>query len=148
MPIRVTRTVTMTMPITITGIVTTIIALGYALIPNVSSVYWIFSTITTQVYLIVYLLMFVAAMRLRKNQPDHPRGYRVPALGLLCVVGLVASLAALVIGFVPPSQFGGGSVWSYIAIVGSGLVVLGLLIPWLFLKFRKPSWRTQGGEAR
>ncbi|NUP61338.1 MAG: amino acid permease [Nonomuraea sp.] len=130
------------------GIVTTIIALGYALIPNVSSVYWIFSTITTQVYLIVYLLMFVAAMRLRKNQPDHPRGYRVPALGLLCVVGLVASLAALVIGFVPPSQFGGGSVWSYIAIVGSGLVVLGLLIPWLFLKFRKPSWRTQGGEAR
>ncbi len=73
------------------GIVTTIIALMYALIPNVSNVYWIFSTITTQVYLIVYLLMFVAAMRLRKSQPDHPRGYRVPALGLLCTVGLLAS---------------------------------------------------------
>jgi amino acid transporter len=35
------------------GIVTTVIALGYAFIPNVSNVYWIFSTITTQVYLIV-----------------------------------------------------------------------------------------------
>ncbi|MFC9702372.1 APC family permease [Streptomyces sp. NPDC056943] len=124
------------------GIVTTIIALGYALIPNVSSAYWIFSVITTQVYLIVYLLMFAAAMRLRKNQPDHPRGYRAPALNVLCVTGLLASLAALCIGFVPSSQFGSGSVWAYIAIVGGGLVILGFLIPWAFLKFRKPSWKT------
>ncbi|MGW8355255.1 APC family permease [Streptomyces wedmorensis] len=124
------------------GVVTTIIALGYALIPNVSSVYWIFSVITTQVYLIVYLLMFAAAIRLRKTQPDHPRGYRAPALGVLCVVGLLASLAALCIGFVPSSQFGSGSVWSYVAIVGGGLVILGFVIPWAFLHFRKPSWRT------
>ncbi|MGW9447972.1 APC family permease [Streptomyces sp. NPDC055632] len=129
------------------GVVTSVIALLYALIPNVSSVYWIFSTITTQVYLIVYLLMFVAAMRLRKTQPDHPRGYRAPALGLLCSVGLLASLAALAIGFVPPSQFGGSSVWSYVLVIGGGLVVLGLLIPALFLKFRKPDWRTAAADG-
>ncbi|MFJ9633621.1 APC family permease [Streptomyces sp. NPDC101175] len=129
------------------GVVTTVIALGYALLPNVSSVYWIFSTITTQVYLIVYLLMFAAAMRLRRTQPDHPRGYRVPALHLLCTVGLLASVAALAIGFVPPSQFGGGSIWSYIGIIGGGLVILGLLIPWAFLKFRKPSWRTEAADV-
>ncbi|MET7753413.1 APC family permease [Streptomyces sp. NPDC005389] len=129
------------------GVVTTVIALGYALIPNVSSVYWIFSVITTQVYLIVYLLMFAAAIRLRKTQPDHPRGYRAPALGVLCVVGLLASLAALCIGFIPSSQFGSGSVWSYVAIVGGGLVILGLLIPWAFLRFRKPSWKTATATA-
>ncbi|GAA2314360.1 APC family permease [Streptomyces kunmingensis] len=123
------------------GVVTTVIALLYALIPNVSNVYWIFSTITTQVYLIVYLLMFVAALRLRRTQPDHPRGYRAPALGVLCTVGFAASVAALVIGFVPPSQFGGGNVLSYIGIIGGGLVILGLLIPLAFLKLRRPSWR-------
>lgn len=128
------------------GVVTTVIALMYALIPNVSNVYWIFSTITTQVYLIVYLLMFVAAMRLRKNQPDHPRGYRVPALNVLCVVGLLSSAAALAIGFVPPSQFGGGSVLVYVCIIGAGLVILGLLIPWAFLKFRKPGWQTEAAR--
>ncbi len=124
------------------GLVTTAIALLYALIPDVSSAYWIFSVITTQVYLIVYLLMFAAAMRLRKLQPDHPRGYRAPALNVLCVVGLVASVAAMGIGFVPSSQFGGGSVWVYVGIVGGGLLLLGLVIPWLFLKLRKPGWRT------
>jgi amino acid transporter len=123
------------------GVITTVIALGYALIPDVSSAYWIFSVITTQVYLIMYLLMFVAAVRLRRNDPDHPRGYRAPMLVGLCGVGLAASLAALLIGFIPPSQFGGGSGGVYFLIVGGGALGLGLLVPFLFYRFRKPSWK-------
>ncbi|MFD0331515.1 hypothetical protein ACFQZC_33615 [Streptacidiphilus monticola] len=60
---------------------------------------------------------------------------------MLCVVGFLASLAAFGIGFVPSSQFGGGSVWSYVGIVAGGTVLLGLLIPWLFLRLRKPGWQ-------
>jgi glutamate:GABA antiporter len=139
------------------GFVTTVIALLYAFIPSVSSAYWIFSVMTTQVYLIMYLLMFVAAVRLRRSQPDHERGYRAPALTLICVVGFVASAAALLIEFVPPTQTG-GSPLTYVAIVGSGALGLGLLIPYLLLRFRKPSWKlatdtdapvpqAQGGDA-
>src|SRR6478735_5666176 len=91
------------------GLVTTAIALLYAFIPDVSSSYWILSVITTQVYLVMYLLLFVAAVRLRRNKPDHPRGYRAPALTLLCTVGFLASVAAMIIGFVPPAQFSSGS---------------------------------------
>jgi glutamate:GABA antiporter len=128
------------------GVVTTVIALAYAFIPNVSSAYWIFSVITTQVYLIVYLLMFVAAVRLRRNQPDHPRGYRAPVLLLLCGVGFVASLAALAIGFVPSSQFGGGNTIMYVAIVAGGVIVVGLLVPLLFYRFRQPHWKTASAD--
>jgi amino acid transporter len=129
------------------GVLTTIIALLYGLVPNVSSGYWIFSVMTTQVYLIMYLLMFVAAVRLRRKEPDHPRGYRAPALVLLCVVGFIASIAALFIGFVPPSQFGGGGVGTYIAVVAGGVVIIGLLVPFLFYRFRKPSWQTAAADA-
>jgi amino acid transporter len=128
------------------GLVTTVIALLYAFIPDVSSTYWIFSVITTQVYLIMYLLMFVAAARLRRSQPDHPRGYRAPMLVSLCGIGFAASLAALLIGFVPPSQFESGNVWAYLAIVGGGALGLGLLVPYLFYKLRKPSWKTAESE--
>jgi glutamate:GABA antiporter len=128
------------------GLVTTVIALLYAFIPDVSSAYWIFSVITTQVYLIMYLLMFVAAARLRRSQPDHPRGYRAPMLVSLCGIGFAASLAALLIGFVPPSQFESGNVWTYLAIVGGGALGLGLLVPYLFYRFRKPSWKTAEPE--
>ena len=87
------------------GAVITLIALLYAFIPSVSHAYWIFVAMATQVYLIMYVLMFIAAIRLRRAQPDHPRGYRAPALGLLCVLGATSSVAALVIGFIPPAQF-------------------------------------------
>ncbi|MFC0196333.1 APC family permease [Microbacterium arthrosphaerae] len=129
------------------GVITSIIALGYALIPNVSSAYWIFSVITTQVYLIMYLLMFVAAVRLRRRQPDHPRGYRAPMLVALCGVGFAASLAALLVGFIPPSQFGDQSPWIYLVIVGGGALGLGLLVPFLFYRFRKPSWKQPAQAA-
>ena len=129
------------------GAVTTVIGLMYALIPNVSSAYWILSVMTTQVYLIVYLLMFVAAVRLRRTQPDVERGYRAPALVLLCVVGFMASAAAILIGFVPPSQFENGSPGAYVALILGGTVLLGLLPPWLFLKLRKPSWKSADAEA-
>jgi amino acid transporter len=123
------------------GVVTTVIALGYALIPSVSSAYWIFSVITTQVYLIMYLLMFVAAVRLRRNHPDHPRGYRAPILASLCGVGFTASLAALLVGFIPPSQFGESNPAVYVLIVAGGALGLGLLVPFLFYRMRKPAWK-------
>ena len=77
------------------GFVTTLIALLYAFIPNVSSAYWIFSVMTTQVYLVMYVLMFIAAMQLRRHQGDHTRGYKAPFLILLCIVGLLASVACI-----------------------------------------------------
>ncbi|MFD6398165.1 APC family permease [Nocardia sp. NPDC060249] len=123
------------------GVFTTFIALLYAFIPDVSSAYWILSVITTQVYLIMYVLMFAAAAKLRRDDPDHPRGYRAPALMALCALGAASSIAAFTIGFVPPSQFGAGSPWVYVLIVGGGLGIVGLLIPYLFYRNRRDSWK-------
>jgi len=123
------------------GVITTVIALLYAFIPDVSSAYWIFSVITTQVYLIMYLLLFVAAVRLRRKEPDHPRGFRAPMLVGLCGIGFAASLAALLVGFVPPSQFESGNAGLYVVFVAVGALGLGLLVPYLFYKLRKPSWK-------
>ena len=128
------------------GAVTTVIALLYALVPSVSSAYWILSVMTTQVYLIVYLLMFIAARNLRKRQPDVKRGYTAPMLTFLCVVGFLASAAAILIGFVPPSQFENGSSGAYVGLILAGTVLLGLLPPWLFLRLRKPSWKSTDPE--
>jgi len=123
------------------GVTTTIIGLAYALIPSVSSAYWIFSVMTTQVYLIMYVLMFVAAVRLRRDQPDHPRGYKAPALRTWSWIGGVASIAAILIGFVPPSQFGHTSPVLYGVLVLVGILLIGVLPPLLLYRLRKPSWK-------
>ena len=129
------------------AIVITVIALLYAFIPTVSRAYWIFAAMATQVYLVMYVLMFIAAMRLRRSQPDHPRGYRAPALGLLCMVGGVSSVVALVIGFVPPSQLGHTSPLVYAVLILAGILALGVLPPLLLDRLRKPGWKAAGTES-
>ena len=65
------------------GFVTTVIGLLYAFIPNVSSAYWIFSVMTTQVYLVMYVLMFIAAMSAAEaSSLSIARGFKAPALYL------------------------------------------------------------------
>src|SRR6516164_4616664 len=126
------------------GTVITLIALLYAFIPSVSHAYWIFAAMATQVYLIMYVLMFIAAMRLRRSQPDHPRGYRAPTLGLLCLLGAVSSVAALVIGLVPPSQLGQSSPLAYAVLILAGVVAIGIVPPLLRDRLRKPGWKAPG----
>ncbi|HEY6279611.1 MAG TPA: APC family permease [Streptosporangiaceae bacterium] len=130
--------------LTAQGAVITVIAMLYAFIPSVSHAYWIFAAMATQVYLIMYVLMFIAAMRLRRSQPDHARGYRAPALGLLCLLGAVSSVAALVIGFVPPSQFGHLNPLVYAGLILAGILAIGILPPLLMDRLRKPGWKATG----
>jgi glutamate:GABA antiporter len=128
--------------LTAQGVVITGIALLYAFIPSVSHAYWIFAVMATQVYMIMYVLMFIAAIRLRRSQPDHPRGYRAPALRLLCLVGVMSAAAALVIGFVPPSQFGHSDPVVYAVLILAGILLIGVLPPLLMDRFRRRQWET------
>ena len=132
------------------GIVITAIGLLYTLVPSVSSAYWVFAALATEVYLIMYVLMFVAAMRLRRDQPDHPRGYRAPALMTICTVGVLASLAACVVGLFPPSQLGHASIPLYVLALLAGALLVGVLPPVLLYRLRRPEWKTgaTGADAR
>jgi glutamate:GABA antiporter len=85
--------------------------------------------------------MFVAAFRLRRSQPDHTYGYKAPALGLLCLVGGVSSVAALVIGFIVPAQFGHLNPLTYAVLILAGILAVGILPPLLLDRLRKPGWK-------
>ena len=121
----------------------TLIALLYAFIPTISRAYWIFTAMATQVYLIMYLLMFIAAVRLRRTQPDHPRGYIAHSLGLLCLLGGASSITAFAIGFVPPSQLGHQSPLLYALLLLAGILAIGIVPPLLMDRLRRPGWKTQ-----
>jgi glutamate:GABA antiporter len=128
------------------GTVITVIAVLYAFIPSVSRAYWIFAAMATQVYLVMYVLMFIAAIRLRRSQPDHVRGYRAPAMGLLCLLGGVSSAAALAIGFIPPSQFGHSNPLVYAVLILAGILAIGIVPPLLLDRLRKPGWKATAGQ--
>jgi len=73
-------------------------------------------------------------------------GYRAPALALLCVLGTVSSVAALAIGFIPPSQFAHSNPFIYAALILAGILVIGIIPPLLMDRLRKPRWQATGSE--
>ena len=46
--------------------------------PTISNAFWVTTALTGQLYMIMYVLMFAAAIRLRYTQPDIERPYKVP----------------------------------------------------------------------
>lgn len=123
------------------GLIVTVLAVLFAILPSVQSVFWILTAMAVQLYLLMYMAMFLSAMRLRRTHPDVPRGFRTPAMPIVGSVGLVASVAAFFLGFVEPSgNADSTSQGVYILILLAGIVVLGIW-PFILCKLRKPEWK-------
>ena len=57
------------------------------------------------------------------------------------MLGTVSSVAALVIGFIPPAQFSHLNPLKYTLEILAGILVIGIVPPLLMDRLRKPSWQ-------
>lgn len=109
----------------------------YIFMPTVKSTYWLLTAMTAQIAMLVYMGLFASAWVLRLKAPQQPRPFRIPGgmlgMSMCCGVGFLTCAAAIVLGFVPPSQFGVGHVAVYDGILLTGIAVIALT-PWLFKK--------------
>ncbi len=129
------------------GTIVTILAAIFVIVPNVSSAFVALVDMAAALYLIMYLLMFAAAIRLRKTAPDVKRAYRVPAMWLVAGIGFLGCLAAFVLAFVPPQGFSAFPAGAYPWIVGAVIVVLGAP-PLIFYALRRPDWDRRSAAER
>ena len=132
------------------GCIVTLLALLFVVMPSVQSFYQILSQLTVLLYLIMYMLMFSAAIVLRYKMKDTPRPFRIGQgnglMWLLALLGFAGALLAFVLSFVPPAQIATGSktVWYSVLIIGCVVVVV---IPLIIYAMRKPSWRDAQAAA-
>ncbi|MEG1546988.1 MAG: amino acid permease, partial [Bacteroides sp.] len=128
----------------IQGFAVTLLSLLFVVMPSVQSFYQILSQLTVVLYLIMYMLMFSAAIYLRYNMKKAGRPFRIGARGnrlmwIVGGVGFVGSLLAFILSFIPPGQISTGNttVWFLVLIVGVLVVVAA---PFIIYALRKPSW--------
>lgn len=128
----------------IQGVVVTVIASLYLFMSDVSTVYFLISALAVSLYIIVYMIMYASAIRLRYTQPGLPRAFKIPGgtAGMWGVagVGFLAVAFAFVLSFVPPAQLPVGSPALYVALVAAGAIVF-TGAPLLVERFKKPSWK-------
>ncbi len=126
------------------GVIVTVLSLVYFVMADVSVAFFLLSAVTITLYLIMYMLMYAAAIRLRYTQPDLARSYRVPGgmTGMWCIagVGFAGVAFSFVVGFFPPTQLPVGSPALYVALVVAGTVVFTGL-PLLVSMLKQASWR-------
>jgi glutamate:GABA antiporter len=126
------------------AIIVTLMSVLFLFMPSVNSSYWILVAMASELYMIMYILMFLAAIRLRYTQPHQERHYRIPGghLGMWCVAGLgiLGAAFAIIVGLFPPSQIDTGNVFSYEAIL-IGVTALFCIPPFVIYALRRPSWK-------
>jgi glutamate:GABA antiporter len=125
------------------GIIVTLISSIYLIMDDVSSAFFLISAMTISLYIVMYLMLYAAAIKLRYQRPDLPRTFKIPGgkagLWAVCGIGFAAVAFALVLSFVPPDQLPIGNSTTYILIVAAGLIVFTGL-PMLIQAMRKPEW--------
>jgi putative glutamate/gamma-aminobutyrate antiporter len=128
----------------IQGVIVSLLAGLYFIMDNVSVAFFVLSAMTVTLYLVMYILMYSAAIKLRYTRPDLPRAYKVPGgnIGMLLVagVGLLGVCFALLVGFFPPSNLPVGNPALYVGLVASGMIVF-IGLPLFIHSRKKPEWK-------
>lgn len=110
------------------------------LVPSVNAFYWFLTALSTELYMIMYILMFAAAVRLHYNFKDRPSSFKIPGnnLGMwaIATLGLIGCGLTIVISFFAPESIDFGSPARYLLMIAIANIIT--LSPiFLFFLYKK-----------
>lgn len=121
------------------AITVTLLCGAFYFIPSINAIYWLFTDLSTELYIVMYLLMFIAAIKLRQKYPNKPRPFKVPGGNagyyLTCMLGIIGCIITLIVGFFPPADSLNMAASTYRVIFSLGIVAMAL--PSLFFYLYK-----------
>ncbi|MCH9756356.1 MAG: APC family permease [Gammaproteobacteria bacterium] len=110
------------------AILVTVLSTLFLFMPSVNGSYWLLTALAAQLYMLMYLMMFLAAIALRIKAPHKTGSFRVPGgmPGLLFVsgLGLVGVLTTLGVSFMPPEGIDVGGIMRYEITLITGLIAM------------------------
>ncbi len=125
------------------GLLTSVFALLFLVAPSINAGYWMLTALTTQLAVLMYILVFAAAIRLRYTKPDVERPYAIPGgkpgIWLVAGAGILGCSFGFVIGFVPPTGVEHWTTWVYVLVMIAG-VLMSSVPPFIIEKIKKPAW--------
>ena len=132
----------------------TIWGVVFVLLPGgVNSAFWTLLALTTTVYIVMYILMYLAAIKLRYSQSNAKRAFKIPGgkIGMWIIGGwgIISMIIIFVLALMPPEQ---ANVESISLVAFEALMIVGTIgvvaIPQLIYWKRKPSWARKNRKDR
>lgn len=132
------------------AVFSSILTFSVLFVPTISNAFWIMSALCAQLYMVMYVLMFAAAIRLRYTQPNAVRPYKVPGgkagIWIISGIAFLTSLVSIVCGFIPPSNIvadGKLATIAYIAFLVVGMIFFVGLPIYFYHRYQK---KIESGE--
>jgi putative glutamate/gamma-aminobutyrate antiporter len=131
------------------GGLVTLLCVAFTVLPSVQSTYQLLGQMATIIYLLMYLILFVAGITLRYTQPNIARPFKIPGgnagMWIVGTVGLTGALTATVFSFIPPAQISTGSPVVYVGTLLAGTAIF-TAIPFVIHAFHKPTWKATDSD--
>lgn len=123
----------------IQAMLVTLLSAVFLFMPSVNGSYWLLTALTSQVYMLMYIIMFATGIFLRIKAPNQNRHFSVPGgkIGMFIVggLGIIGCVITLAVGFIPPEGIDVGTRSNYPWILVCGLMIMAL--PPLVLHHKK-----------
>jgi amino acid transporter len=125
------------------AIIVTITSFVFLFMSTPGGAFWILTAMSAQLYLLMYILMFLAAIKLRYSHPEVKRAYRVPfgkpGIWFIGLLGTISSSFAFVLAFFVPKQIEVGNIYFYEGFLMIGIAIM-CLVPYIIYKYKAPHW--------
>jgi amino acid transporter len=113
------------------------VCIAFLIIPNTDGAYWLLINLTTEMYLMMYAILFIAAIiltyRFHHQQASSLLG-NATLMYVMSIIGFIGCGIALVVGFFPPDNISVGGKWHYEMLFVFSLLIL--ISPGLIKAFR------------
>jgi len=121
------------------AILVSVICLAFLLMPSVNGSYWLLTDLSTQLYMLMYVLLFMAAIYLKYKHPAQARPFVIPGgnigMWIVGIAGLIGCLITLIVGFFPPDGINVGTTLHYEIVFTAGIIAM-ILPVFIFYKKR------------
>lgn len=122
------------------AIVVSLLSLLFIFAPTLNQAYLMLNVIVAELYLLMYLIMFSAAIKLRYSAPEMERPFHIPGknygIWLIGIVGIVGCMFSIIMGFFPPDQIQIHNVTNYVIALFIGVLIF-TIAPWIISRFQK-----------
>ena len=125
------------------GIIVSVICSVLFLVPSINGFFWFLIALSTELYMIMYVLMFLAALKLHHKYVDRPKVFKIPGkhigMWITSLLGLMGCIVTIAVSFIPPDNVDIGSNLRYISmiIVGNVVTIIPVLLFFSYQKKRK-----------
>lgn len=122
------------------AVLVSLFCLIFLLVPSVNAFYWFLTALSTELYMIMYILMFGAAVSLHYKYRARHKTFKIPGkdggIWITSLLGLMGCAITIIVSFFPPDNvnIGGSARYLYMIIFGNLITISPIFLFFLYKK--------------